>query len=115
MELNKVHNIDFLDNSLSDKCAKLIIADPPYFEVKGEFDFIWATMADYLKDVEAWAIACKRILKENGMLNFSDKSAPEVIYKEFQVSKKAFRRAVGLLYSDRKVIITPTTIELVKD
>jgi len=65
---NKVHNIDFLNNDLPDKCAKLIIADPPYYKVKGDFDFIWKTFDDYLKDVEQWAIECKRILADNGTL-----------------------------------------------
>jgi predicted RNA-binding protein (virulence factor B family) len=55
----------------------------------------------------------ERLLKEDGKLNFSDKSAPELIYKEFQVSKKAFRRAVGLLYKERKIVITPEEITLV--
>jgi site-specific DNA-methyltransferase (adenine-specific) len=59
---------DFLNNNLPDKCAKLIIADPPYFEVKGEFDFVWKSFDDYLKDVEKWAIECKRILAYNGTL-----------------------------------------------
>lgn len=68
MELNKVHNIDFLNNTLPDKCADLIIADPPYFEVKGDFDFVWKTFGDYLVDVEKWAIECKRLLKDNGTL-----------------------------------------------
>ena len=68
MELNKVHNIDFLENTLPDKCANLIIADPPYFEVKGDFDFIWKSFDDYLKDVEKWAIECKRLLADNGTL-----------------------------------------------
>ena len=68
MEVNKIHNIDFLDNTLPDKCANLIIADPPYFEVKGEFDFIWKSFDDYLKDVEKWAIECKRLLADNGTL-----------------------------------------------
>lgn len=68
MEINKIHNLNFLDNTLPDKCANLIIADPPYFEVKGEFDFIWKTFDDYLKDVEKWAIECKRILADNGTL-----------------------------------------------
>jgi len=68
MELNKIHNIDFLENTLPDKCANLIIADPPYFEVKGDFDFIWETFDDYLKDVEKWAIECKRLLADNGTL-----------------------------------------------
>lgn len=68
MELNKIHNIDFLDNTLPDKCANLLICDPPYFEVKGEFDFIWKSFDDYLKDVEKWAIECKRLLADNGTL-----------------------------------------------
>jgi len=68
MELNKVHNIDFLNNTLPDKCADLIIADPPYFEVKGDFDFVWKTFGDYLVDVKKWAIECKRLLKDNGTL-----------------------------------------------
>ena len=68
MEINKVHNMDFLDNTLPDKCANLIIADPPYYKVKGDFDFIWKTFDDYLADVEKWAIECKRLLKDNGTL-----------------------------------------------
>ena len=68
MEKNKIHNIDFLDNTLPDKCANLIIADPPYFEVKGEFDFVWKSFDDYLKDVERWAKECKRLLADNGTL-----------------------------------------------
>lgn len=59
---------NFLNNNLPDKCANLIIADPPYFEVKGDFDFIWNSFDDYLKDVEKWAIECKRLLADNGTL-----------------------------------------------
>ena len=68
MKINKVHNIDFLNNDLPNKCANLIIADPPYYKTKGDFDFIWKTFDDYLKDVEKWAIECKRILADNGTL-----------------------------------------------
>ena len=68
MEYNKVYNIDFLKNTLPNKCANLIIADPPYYKVKGEFDFIWKTFDDYLADVEKWAIECKRLLANNGTL-----------------------------------------------
>lgn len=68
MEINKVLNIDFLENKLPDKCAKLIIADPPYFETKGCFDFIWSSFDEYLKDVERWEIECKRIIADNGTL-----------------------------------------------
>jgi len=68
MEVNKIHDINFLDNTLPAKCANLIIADPPYFEVKGEFDFIWKSFDDYLKDVEKWCLECKRLLADNGTL-----------------------------------------------
>jgi site-specific DNA-methyltransferase (adenine-specific) len=68
MELNKIHNIDFLDNTLPDKCAQLIIADPPYYKTKGDFDFIWKTFEDYLSDVEKWALECKRLLADNGTI-----------------------------------------------
>ena len=68
MKVNIVHNIDFLNNDLPDKCAKLIIADPPYYKTKGDFDFIWKTFEDYLVDVEKWCLECKRILADNGTL-----------------------------------------------
>jgi site-specific DNA-methyltransferase (adenine-specific) len=68
MNVNKVYNIDFLDNTLPDKCANLIIADPPYYKVKGDFDFIWKTFDDYLIDVEKWCLECKRLLADNGTL-----------------------------------------------
>ena len=66
--LNKIHHADWLTNNLPDKSVQLIIADPPYFEVKGSFDFVWKSFDDYLKDVEKWAIECKRILADNGTL-----------------------------------------------
>jgi len=68
MKLNTVHNADFLANDLPDKSVQLIIADPPYFEVKGSFDFIWPSFDAYLTDVEKWAQECKRLLADNGTL-----------------------------------------------
>lgn len=68
MKRNAVHNHDFLCNDLPDHCANLIIADPPYYEVKGNFDFVFKDFDDYLKHVEAWAKECARILAENGTL-----------------------------------------------
>ena len=65
---NMVHNSDWLNNKLPNKSINLIIADPPYFEVKGDFDFVWKSFEDYLIDVEKWAIECKRLLADNGTL-----------------------------------------------
>lgn len=86
MKLNTVHNIDFLDNSLEDKSVQLIIADPPYFEVKGDFDFIWDSFEDYLKDVEKWAIECKRVLADNGTL-FWYGSSKKIAYTQIIIDK----------------------------
>jgi DNA modification methylase len=66
--LGRVHHSDWLNNCLPDKSVQLIIADPPYFEVKGDFDFVWKSFDDYLQDVEKWAIECKRLLADNGTL-----------------------------------------------
>ena len=68
MQKNILHNCDFLANDLPDGCADLIIADPPYFEVKGDFDYIWSSFEDYLEDVKKWAAECKRLLADNGTL-----------------------------------------------
>ena len=68
MELNKIYHSDWMNNNLADKSVQLIIADPPYYKVKGDFDFVWKTFEDYLQDVERWAIECKRVLADNGTL-----------------------------------------------
>ena len=68
IEVNKIYHSDWMQNGLPDKSVQLIIADPPYFEVKGDFDFVWKSFDDYLKDVEKWAIECKRLLAENGTI-----------------------------------------------
>jgi site-specific DNA-methyltransferase (adenine-specific) len=68
MELNKIYHSDWMNNNLADKSVQLIIADPPYYKVKGDFDFVWKTFDDYLQDVERWAIECKRVLADNGTL-----------------------------------------------
>ncbi len=45
-----------------------------------------------------------------GVLPFNDKASPEVIKREMQMSKNAFKRAVGHLYKERKIEITDKAI-----
>jgi len=48
--------------------------------------------------IDADALKIKDIITDKGgVLNFDDKAAPEVIEKEFGISKAAFKRAVGRL------------------
>jgi len=81
VEVNKVHHDDWVNNNLPDNCAQLIIADPPYFKTKGDFDFVWDSFDDYLQDVEKWAIECKRLLADNGTL-FWYGSAKRIAYSQ---------------------------------
>lgn len=54
-----------------------------------------------------------RYLYENeGHCNLGDKSPAELIYDRFQVSKKAFKKAVGDLYKRRLIIIKDDGIHL---
>lgn len=47
-----------------------------------------------------------------GVLPFNDKASPEVIQREFQMSKAAFKRAVGRLYREHKIDISEKSIRL---
>jgi len=73
-------------SELSEKSINLIISDPPYFEVKGEFDFVWKSFDEYLTDVERWAKECKRVLAENGTL-FWFGSSKRIAYSQIIFDK----------------------------
>ena len=49
-----------------------------------------------------------------GVLPFNDKVSPEVIQREFKMSKNAFKRAVGRLYKEGRIEITENRILKVK-
>jgi uncharacterized protein len=46
-----------------------------------------------------------------GKLSFNDKSSPDDIQSYFQISKKVFKKALGVLYKQRKIKITSAGIE----
>lgn len=47
-----------------------------------------------------------------GRSTFTDKRSPEDIYREFQVSKAHFKRALGQLYKQKLIVIEPGQIRL---
>lgn len=54
------------------------------------------------------------VIKEfDGVLPFNDKASPEVIKREFSMSKNEFKRAVGKLYKERKIEITEKSIRII--
>ncbi len=54
------------------------------------------------------------IVKKGGSLGFTDKADPEIIKKHFDMSKNAFKRAVGRLLKEGKIEITQNSIVLKK-
>ena len=63
------------------------------------------------KDAE---IIYKRMEKLGGKLPFTDKADAELIKAEFNMSKNAFKRAVGRLLKEGKIQITSDSIKVVK-
>ena len=88
LELNKVYNEDCLItmSKIKDKSINLIIADFPYFEVKGEFDFIWKDFNEFLEWVEVCTKEFKRILADNGSL-YVYGHAKKIAYKQIIFDK----------------------------
>lgn len=53
-----------------------------------------------------------RLQKAGGFLPFHDKTSPEIIKREFAISKAAFKRAIGRLMKEKKIEITEKGIRL---
>lgn len=72
---------------LPDKSVELIIADPPYYKIKGEFDWKWKTFEEYLNWMEELAKEFKRILADNGSLfvygHTKNASYVQVVYDKY--------------------------------
>ena len=54
-----------------------------------------------------------RISRMGGTLPYNDRAQPEQIEKDFGLSKNAFKRAVGVLYKARRLVIAENSITLV--
>ena len=68
IEKDCIYHADCMDmlRRLPEKSVDLVIADPPYYRMKGEFDFVFQTVAEYLAWCRAWVNECHRILKPTG-------------------------------------------------
>ena len=53
------------------------------------------------------------LMENKGFLAISDKSSPDEIYSQFGISKKAFKKAIGALYKQRKITMLPEGIKLI--
>ncbi len=50
---------------------------------------------------------------EGGFLPLTDNSPPDQIYKSLEMSKKTFKKAIGTLYKERKIVLEEKGIRLV--
>ena len=68
-----------------------------------------------VEQMDADAQKVLRVIDEfAGVLPFNDKASPEIIMRELQMSKAAFKRAVGHLYKQRLIEITEKSIRRIK-
>lgn len=66
----------------------------------------------YLQMDDDSAYIFEEIKKCGGSLPFTDKASPELIKSRFNMSKSEFKRAIGRLLKERRIIITDNSIEL---
>lgn len=82
-------------NIREDGKADLSMREPAYMQMNEDSEMVYDIIKSY-----------------KGVLLFNDKADKDVIKKEFGLSKNAFKRAVGKLLKDGKIIITEKTIEI---
>ncbi len=56
----------------------------------------------------------RRLKNSDGFLPFHDKTSPEILKREFSMSKNAFKRAIGRLLKEKLITIGDNGIQLVK-
>jgi len=66
----------------------------------------------YIQMDEDSNLIYKKMEAMGGRLPFNDKADPEIIKKNFNMSKNAFKRAVGRLLKEGKIIINDDSIEI---
>ncbi|MGL4854538.1 MAG: CvfB family protein [Lentisphaeria bacterium] len=64
--------------------------------------------------IEAKAEITEALKNANGSLPFTSKSSANDIENHFFMSKKLFKKAIGMLYKERVITITESSIELTK-
>ena len=68
----------------------------------------------FLNVIDTDCDAVMAALKQQHRLMLTDKSTPEAIKRELNMSKKAFKKALGFLYKRKLILILDDYVELVK-
>jgi predicted RNA-binding protein (virulence factor B family) len=89
--------IAYIKNVKEDKKIDVMLQRPGFERVEESSDIILNVLND-----------------SNGFLPLSDKSSPDEIVRVLQMSKKTFKKAIGILYKQRLIKIEENGIYLVK-
>lgn len=65
------------------------------------------------KVLDSKDVIMKKLEESGGFLQLTDKTSPELIQETLQMSKSAFKKAIGMLYKQRQIEITDTGIRLI--
>jgi len=65
--------------------------------------------------LESTEVVMEAIEKNKGFLNLHDKSTPQEISIRLSMSKATFKKAIGILYRHKKILIKPDGVYLVKE
>ncbi len=107
----------------------LIYRNDVYQDIKtGDFlkGFVKLIRPDKLVDISLQAVGFKHVLsstdiilnylnEHGGYCELHDKSSPEEIEKRFNMSKATFKKSIGILYRQRKVVLKDDGVHLVKE
>lgn len=84
-------------------------------DVKADGKLDLSTREKAYLQMEDDAEAIMKVIEEfSGVLPFNDKASPEIIKREFGLSKNAFKRAVGKLLKEGRIEITERSIRKIK-
>lgn len=95
------------------RVGELITARVTNVKEDGRLDLSLQEKAFVQMDSDA-LIIYRELMKSGGYLPLHDKSSPDEIKEHFQMSKNAFKRAIGHLYKDKKIEIKSDGIYTVK-
>lgn len=138
IELEQGQEVDLLvydESDLGFSCVidnayqGLIYANDVYQDIRiGDFlkGYIKLVRPDKLVDISLQPVGFKHVLSSTdlildylkaheGFLNMTDKSSPEEIEKRFNMSKATFKKSIGILYRQRKVVLKEDGVHLVKE
>lgn len=65
------------------------------------------------KVLDSKEVILQRLQESNGFLPLTDKTSPKIIEETLEMSKSAFKKAIGMLYKQRKIEITDSGIKLI--